>query len=218
MPDAPHDLRDYLFDELTAAERSDVEDYLSTCAEARAELEQLRLTHAALLQLPELEIPQRIAFVSDPVLEPSAWQRFWREFLGGAPRFAMGMAAVMVVFFAGAWATEPSLSQTESGWSLAFGGTALPVAAGVSEAGVSEAEVLAAVREAVAASEARQLEAIAASEGVDEQWVAARIAEVRRELAEVQEDAVMGYELVNTKHETFKRQMFQMDLASLRGL
>ena len=79
-------------------------------------------------------------------------------------------------------------------------------------------EVLAAVREAVAASEARQLEAIAASEGVDEQWVAARIAEVRRELAEVQEDAVMGYELVNTKHETFKRQMFQMDLASLRGL
>ena len=213
MPDAPHDLRDYLFDELTAAERSDVEDYLSTCAEARAELEQLRLTHAALLHLPEHEIPQRIAFVSDPVLEPSAWQRFWRDMLGGAPRFAMGMAAVMVVFFAGAWATEPSLSQTESGWSLAFGGTALPVAAGV-----SEAEVLAAVREAVAASEARQLEALATSAGVDQQWVAARIAEVRRELAEVQEDAVMGYELVNTKHETFKRQMFQMDLASLRGL
>ena len=218
MPDAPHDLRDYLFDELTAAERSDVEDYLFTCAEARAELEQLRLTHSALLHLPEHEIPQRIAFVSDPVLEPSAWQRFWRDMLGGAPRFAMGMAAVMLVFFAGAWATEPSLSQTESGWSLAFGGTAPAVAAGVSEAGVSEAEVLAAVRDAVAASEARQLEAMAASMGVDQQWVAARIAEVRRELAEVHEDAVIGYELVNNKHETLKNQMYQMDLASLRGL
>ncbi len=213
MPDAPHDLRDYLFDELTAAERNAVEDYLTTSAEGRAELEQMRLTHAALFHLPEEEIPQRIAFVSDPVLEPSAWQRFWLEFLGGAPRFAMSMAGVMLVFFAGAWATEPSLSRTESGWSLAFGAIAAPVAAGV-----SEAEVLAAVRDAVAASEARQLEAIAASEGVDQQWVAARIAEVRRELAEVQEDAAMGYELVNNKHETFKRQMYQMDLASLRGL
>lgn len=218
MPDTPHDLRDYLFDELTAAERGEVEDYLSASAEARAELEQLRLTHAALLHLPEHEIPQRIAFVSDPVLEPSAWQRFWRDMLGGAPRFAMGMAAVMLVFFAGAWATEPSLSQTESGWSLAFGGTAPAVSAGVSEAGVSKTELLAAVHEAVAASEARQLEAIAASTGVDEQWVSARVAEVRRELAEVHEDAVMGYELVNTKHETFKKQMSQMDMASLGGL
>ncbi len=213
MPDAPHDLRDYLFDELTTAERSEFEDYLTTSVEGRAELEQMRLTHAALFHLPEEEIPQRIAFVSDPVLEPSSWQRFWRDFLGGAPRFAMSMAAVMLVFFAGAWATEPSLSRTESGWSLAFGSIAPPVAAGI-----SEADVLAAVRGAVAASEARQLEAIAASEGVDQEWVAARIAEVRRELAEVQEDAVMGYELVNTKHETLKRQMFQMDLASLRGL
>ncbi len=210
MQDAPHVLWDYLLDELGPTERAEVEAWLKTSAAGRAELERLRLTHAALLRLPEEEIPQRIAFVSDPILDPSPWQRFWRGLLSGTPRLAAGMAAVLLVFFAGAWATKPTLARTGDDWSLAFGAPAA--------AGDWEERVRAAAREA-AAAEARRIEAAAnpSSEGVDREWVSAQIAAVRRELAEVHEDAVIGYELVNTKHETFKRQIFQIDMASLGG-
>lgn len=212
MHDAPHRLWDYLLDELPPAERAEVEAWLRTSSAGRAELERLRLMHAALLRLPEEEIPQRIAFVSDPILEPSAAQRLWRALLGGAPRFALGMAALLLVFFAGAWATQPTLAQTEGGWSLTFGAPAPAVD--------WQGEMQAAAREA-AAAEARRIEAAAAGNvsaaEIDREWVAAQIAEVRRELAAVHEDAAVGYELVNTKHETLKRQLFQIDTASLRG-
>ncbi len=221
MQDAPHMLWDYLLDELGPAERAEVEAYLQTSPAGRAELERLRLTHSALLHLPEEEIPRRIAFVSDPVLEPSLRQRFWRGLLGGAPRLAMGLAAVLLVFFAGAWATQPTLTRTGAGWSLAFG--ASPAA------GDLEEKLRAAVQEAVAEAESRRLEALAArnasSEKVDEKvdekadraWVAAQLAAVRRELEEVHEDAAVGYQLVNAKHETLKRQILRIDMASLGG-
>lgn len=217
MHDAPHPLWDYLLDELAPAERAEVEAWLETSSAGRAELERLRLMHAALLRLPQEEIPQRIAFVSDPILEPSLGQRFWRSLRGGAPRFALGMAALLLVFFAGAWATKPTLARTGDGWSLAFGA---PAAAAV-PAGDWQRELRAAAREA-AAAEARRVEAAAAgnapSAAVEREWVSAQIAAVRRELAGVREDAMIGYELVNTKHETLKRQMFQIDMAALGGL
>ncbi len=214
MRDAPHVLWDYLLDELGPTERVEVEEYLKTSDAGRAELERLRLTHAALLHLPEEEIPQRIAFVSDPILEPSPRQRFWRGALGGSPLLAMSAAAaVMLVFFAGAWATKPTLARTGDGWSLTFGASAA--------AGDLEEKFRAAIIKAVTAADARQLEAAAAlnasSERIDREWVSAQIAAVRRELAEVQEDAAIGYELVNAKHETFKRQVLQIDMASLGG-
>ena len=213
MQDAPHVLWDYLLDELGPVERAEVEAWLQTSAAGRAELERLRLTHAALLRLPQEEIPQRIAFVSDPILEPSPWQRFWRGMLSGVPRPAMSMAAVLLVFFAGAWVTKPTLARTGNDWSLAFGAPAAP--------GDWEEKLRAAVREATVAAEARQREAAAASSAssaeIDREWMSAQIAAVRRELAEVHEDAAVGYELINAKHETFKRQILQIDMAALGG-
>ena len=47
--------------------------------------------------------------------------------------------------------------------------------------------------------------------------MSAQLAAVRRELAEVHEDAAVGYELINAKHETFKRQILQIDMAALGG-
>ena len=124
MSNAPHDLRDYVLDELTPPQCAEVEQYLATSVEARDEVERLRLTHRALLSVPEEELPRRIAFVSDKVFEPSRARRLWQGFWQGAPRLAFGMAAVLSVLFAGAWATQPTVTSDESGWRVAFGGPA----------------------------------------------------------------------------------------------
>ena len=78
MSNAPHDLRDYVLDELTLPQRAEVERFLAASVEAREEVERLRLTHQALLSLPEEEPPRRIAFVSDKVFEPSRAAAFGR--------------------------------------------------------------------------------------------------------------------------------------------
>jgi anti-sigma factor RsiW len=67
-------LRDYAFDELPAAERLAMDQHLAACRECSHELDQLRLTTAALRILPDREIPQRIAFVSDKVFKPSRFR------------------------------------------------------------------------------------------------------------------------------------------------
>jgi anti-sigma factor RsiW len=87
-------LRDYAFDELPAGERAGMEQHLSKCGECAQELDRLRLTSAALRLLPDKEIPQRIAFVSDKVFEPSWFARFWNS---GA---RMGFASACVLALA----------------------------------------------------------------------------------------------------------------------
>lgn len=84
-------LRDYAFEELPAGERSAVEQHLAVCSECSMELDRLRMTTTALRTLPDQEVPQRIAFVSDRVFEPSWWQRFRNS---GAQ---MGFASVCVL-------------------------------------------------------------------------------------------------------------------------
>lgn len=90
MSCSPFDLRDFLFDELPAAGRRQVEAHLAGCAGCREELERLRLTTAALQSVPAEEIPRRIAFVSDKVFEPRWWQ-LWRL----APRLAFASALMV---------------------------------------------------------------------------------------------------------------------------
>jgi hypothetical protein len=87
-------LRDYAFDEqLPQEERRAVEQHLAGCADCTLALDQLRLTTAALRTLPEREIPQRIAFVSDRVFEPSLFRRFWNAGFASA----CVLAAALVV-------------------------------------------------------------------------------------------------------------------------
>jgi hypothetical protein len=47
------------------------------------------------LSLREEEIPRRIAFVSDPVFEPSAWRRWWSGFWNTPARLGFGSAALV---------------------------------------------------------------------------------------------------------------------------
>jgi hypothetical protein len=81
-------LRDYAFDELPASDRPALQRHISGCASCAAELDQLRLTTAALRALPDREPPQRIAFVSDKVFAPS-------RFRNGAPWLGFASAGVM---------------------------------------------------------------------------------------------------------------------------
>ncbi len=96
MSCSPFDLRDYLFGELEGSpERQQVESHVKSCAACREELERLQLTQTALFQLREEEIPQRIAFVSDKVFEPSPVKRWLAAFWGSSSRLGFASAAML---------------------------------------------------------------------------------------------------------------------------
>ena len=155
MSCSPFDLRDYVLKELSAPDSKCVEAHIKSCQTCREECERLQLTEAALFALREEEIPQRIAFVSDKVFEPSAWRRAWAGFWGSAARLGFASAAMLsialVVFAVVRPATPP----------------AGPAAASANlktvavSSGEIQQQIQAAVDHAVAASEARQQEKFA---------------------------------------------------------
>lgn len=87
-------LRDYALGELAPDQKPALEQHLAICGECAAELDQLRMTTAALRMLPDQEIPQRIAFVSDKVFEPSPVARFFGGFWNSAARLGFASACV----------------------------------------------------------------------------------------------------------------------------
>jgi anti-sigma factor RsiW len=95
MSCSPFDLRDYHFGELADPQRREVESHVRNCAPCREELERLQMTESALFTLREEEIPQRIAFVSDPIFEPSRVRRFFSDFWGSAARLGFASAAML---------------------------------------------------------------------------------------------------------------------------
>jgi hypothetical protein len=98
------DLKAYALGEGTQAERAAVAAHLAGSAEARQELQQLELTLSALHALPDVEIPRRIAFVSDPVFAPTWWQRFWQP----GPQALLGAAAMLALAIGGhGWMMRP---------------------------------------------------------------------------------------------------------------
>jgi anti-sigma factor RsiW len=88
---SPFDLRDYFFGELSRDDHKAVDRHVASCAACREELESLRLTQSTLLSVREEEPPRRIAFVSDPVFEPSWWQKLWRS----GPALGFASAALL---------------------------------------------------------------------------------------------------------------------------
>jgi len=133
MSCSPFDLRDYYLKELTDPQQRQVEAHVKDCPACRVELEQLRLTQAALFSLHDEEIPQRIAFVSDPVFEPSGARRWWAAFWGSGARLGFAGAAMLsaVLLFSTLTRTPPA-------------------------AGLSSADIDRRIQQAVYASEARQ--------------------------------------------------------------
>ncbi len=97
MSCSPFDLRDYFLKELPDPQALQVEAHVRDCQSCREELDRLRLTEAALFALREEEIPQRIAFVSDKIFEPSPWRRAWSAFWGSSARLGFASAAMLSV-------------------------------------------------------------------------------------------------------------------------
>ena len=102
MSCSPFDLKDYFLKELASPQSLQVEDHIRHCPGCREELDRLRLTGAALFSLRDEEIPQRIAFVSDKIFEPSPVRRWLSEFWGSSGRLGFASAAMLsaaLVFF-----------------------------------------------------------------------------------------------------------------------
>lgn len=93
---SPFDLRDYFLKELTDPQQRQVESHVKTCQPCREEMDRLRVTEAALFSLREEEIPQRIAFVSDKIFEPSPWRRWWTGARLGFASAALLSAAILI--------------------------------------------------------------------------------------------------------------------------
>jgi anti-sigma factor RsiW len=91
MSCSPFDLKDYYFGELSEADRTAVSAHLEDCPACREEVDRLRLTEAALHSVREEEPPRRIAFVSDRVFEPRWWQTLWNS----APRLGFASASLL---------------------------------------------------------------------------------------------------------------------------
>jgi anti-sigma factor RsiW len=108
MSCSPIHLNDYLLKELADPERRKLELHLKSCAVCREELERLRLTQNALFSLRDEEIPQRIAFVSDPVFEASPWRKWWGGFWSTPARLGFVSAAMLSGAILFSAATRPA--------------------------------------------------------------------------------------------------------------
>jgi hypothetical protein len=85
------DVKAWMLGEVDHSEKVRYEQHLVECQDCRQEFDRLQLTHSALLALPDEEIPQRIAFVSDRVFEPTWWQRVWHS----GPAMGLASAALL---------------------------------------------------------------------------------------------------------------------------
>jgi anti-sigma factor RsiW len=145
MSCSPFDLRDYVLAELSEIERRAVEAHALACSACRDDLERLQLTHTALLSIRDEEIPQRVAFVSDKVFEPSPWRRAWSSFWSSSARLAFA-ASAMLMIAAFVWSRPAPLAPAAQA----------PVVDLARLQADFEARLQQAVTRAVAASEARQ--------------------------------------------------------------
>jgi anti-sigma factor RsiW len=110
MSCSPFDLKDYFLQELPSPDRVQVEAHVNHCPACREELERLQLTGAALFSLRDEEIPQRIAFVSDQIFEPSPLRRWFSGFWGSTARlgFASALMLSASIFYFAATRTAPA--------------------------------------------------------------------------------------------------------------
>jgi anti-sigma factor RsiW len=199
MSCSPFDLRDYFLRELPDPQQRLVETHVKTCQPCREELDRLQLTQAALLTLRDEEIPQRIAFVSDKIFEPSPWRRWWAGFWGSAARLGFASAAMLsvaIVVFALRPAGQPARPLA--------GVQELPkptaqIVQTVSD-GEIQARIDAAVAKAITQIDARQSERVqhlvADLESKEQRYVwAANELEIERKRFNTQRTAALGYSM-----------------------
>ena len=114
MSCSPFDLKEYFLRELPSPQRVQVEAHVNNCFTCREELERLHLTETALFTLRDEEIPQRIAFVSDQIFEPSPVRRWFSGFWGSTARlgFASALMLSASIFYFASTRPAPALDRT----------------------------------------------------------------------------------------------------------
>ncbi len=108
MSCSPFDLNDYFLEELPVPKMRQVEAHVKTCRSCAEELDRLRIMGAALRSVPDEEIPQRIAFVSDKIFEPSPWRRWLAAFWNSGARLGFAGAAMLSASLSGIRLRRPS--------------------------------------------------------------------------------------------------------------
>ena len=211
MQYSPDELKDYLLDELAPDRKAALEALLRNSAEAREELEKQRLLLRTLRELPEAEPSRRIALLAAPAQANLAggWRR--AGVLTGALRATAIAACAALAIAGGMWMLEPTLKRDTAGWTLSIGGPPAP-----HQTAPTEDQLRALIREELSGTEARLKQSLLdAARTAAEGWTRSELAAVRRELADVRDDAVAGYQFVNAKHELLKRQLVEFELAAV---
>ena len=207
MQFSPDELKDYLLDELAPDRKAALEARLRDSAEAREELEKQRLLLRTLRELPEAEPSRRIALVAAPTQASPAdgWHR------AGVLRATAIAACAALAIVGGMWMLEPTLTRDTAGWTLSIGDPPVP-----NQTAPTEEQLRALIREELSGTEARLHQSLLdAVRTATEGWTHSELAALRRELSEVREDAVAGYQFVNAKHELLKRQLVEFELAAV---
>jgi hypothetical protein len=149
------DLKEYVLGESAAEDRRAVEAHAAACGECRAEILRLRMTQDALLAVRDEEVPRRIAFVSDQVLAPGLWRRFWNS----GPQLGFAAAALLAAAILGHGVlSRPAAAPPAADAAAVRAEVDRQVAAKLDPA------VAQAVAAALAASEKRTAELLAAAE------------------------------------------------------
>jgi anti-sigma factor RsiW len=150
MSCSPFDLKEYFLRELPSPQRVQVEAHVNNCFTCREELERLQLTEAALFSLRDEEIPQRIAFVSDQIFEPSPVRRWFSGFWGSTARlgFASALMLSASIFYFAATRPAPAPERTAASTIAAVSPSPQQIQQQIDQA----------VTQAVAIVEARQAE------------------------------------------------------------
>jgi len=190
MSCSPFDLRDYVFGELDAAQTRAVEAHGRACPACADELSRLRLTETALFSLRDEEMPRRIAFVSDKIMEPRIWEaRWWHAWWNSAPRLGFAAAAMLsTAILVHGYLSRPLAPAPASAPTV--------VQAQVDQSQVNQAMIDARVAEAVG-------KAVAALETKQQLRVATSVRQVEQRYAEMRQEDLMNieasYNLTNQK-------------------
>ena len=194
MPIPPEDITDYLLDELPPGRRSEIDALLQADPAARDEFERQEALLSALRALPVEEPPRRTVFVPAPPTE--------------TPAAGSGRSGASPWMWGAGLAAAASLVVTVGVWASGLVAPSSPLWTGE--------HIREIVREEVARTEARwqsELNELARS-AAGREPVETELASLRKQLAEIGEDAAAGYEFVNAKHELLRRQLLDFDLAS----
>lgn len=115
-------LMDYLYDEISAADKKKLEDYLENHPEMREELDQLDQTRSLLQQMPDAEAGQPITFIEANNTK-NGWGKYIKRLIPTSAwaRTALATAASVILLLITAAMADVSIHSTQSGFSVYFG-------------------------------------------------------------------------------------------------